>query len=50
MGFIIIGVVRGGQTMVFLKSLYLYFLTAIILFILMSKKRVYLSGLKIGEK
>jgi len=50
MGVMIIEVVRGGQTMIFLKSLYLYFLPAIILFVLMSEKRVYLSGPKIGEK
>jgi len=47
MGFMIIGVVRGGQTIVLLKSLYLYFMPAIILFVMMSKKRVYLSGPKI---
>jgi hypothetical protein len=46
MGFLAIGVVRG-QTIIFLKGLYLYFLPAIILYILMSNKKVYLTGLKI---
>jgi len=50
MGFSAIYVVRGGQTIVFLKGLYLYFLPAIILFILMSNKKVYLTGPKIKSK
>lgn len=50
MGVMIIGVVRGGQTMIFLKSLYLYFLPAIILFVLLSGKKICLYGPKIGEK
>ena len=44
MGFLVIYVVRGGQTILFLKGFYLYFLPAIILFILMSNKKVYLTG------
>lgn len=46
MGFLAFMIVRGGQTMVFLKGLYLYFLPAIILFVLMSGKKVYLARSK----
>jgi len=40
-------IVRGGQTMVFLKMLYLYFFPAIILFLLMNNKKIYLVGPKL---
>jgi len=46
MGFLAIEVVRGGQTIVFLRGIYLYFLPAIILFILMSNRKVYFTGPK----
>lgn len=49
MGFVAIDVVRGGQTIVFLKVLYLYFLPAIFLFILMSGQKVYLTGPKVKK-
>lgn len=45
-GFLAITIVRSGQSMIFLKALYLYFAPAIILFMLMSKKKIYLVRLK----
>jgi len=50
MGFLAIEVIRGGQSLGFLKGLYLYFLPALILFILMTRKKVYLTGPKIKTK
>jgi hypothetical protein len=47
--FLIIDIVRG-QSIGFLKGLYFYFLPAIILFILMSRKRIYLARPKMGIK
>jgi len=47
MGFLAIGVVRGGQSFVFLKGLYLYFLPAIILFILATNRKIYLTRSRI---
>jgi len=44
--FLVIEIVRG-QSIMFLKGLYLYFLPAIILFILMSNKKIYLTRPKI---
>jgi len=44
--FLIIDIVRG-QSIGFLKGLYLYFLPALLLFILMNNKKVYLTGPKI---
>jgi len=43
--FLIIDIVRG-QSIGFLKGLYFYFLPALLLFILMSNKKVYLTGPK----
>jgi len=41
MGFLVFEIVRG-QSMMFLKGLYLYFLPAVILFLLISNKKIYL--------
>ena len=46
MGFLAITIVRSGQSMIFLKALYLYFAPAVILFMLMSKKKIYVARLK----
>jgi hypothetical protein len=39
-------IIRGGQIIIFFKILYLYFLPAIILFWLLSNKKIYISKLK----
>ena len=46
MGYLAIWIVRGGQSMTFLKVVYLYFVPAIMLFMLMGAGRVYLVRLK----
>ncbi len=50
MAFLVIEVIRGGQSMVFLKGLYLYFLPAIILFKLASRKKIFLTSPRIIHK